>query len=395
MRSVARQVHQGETRSRNAGIDLARSLAMLGMLIEHELQYPTIQPKSAVWAVYGRSAPLFVLLAGVGVSLATRAPRRPLDRAMIVARAPLLLLLGMTLSTHVDGIILQSFALFFLVGALSIRLPRRVLATLGVVFLAGGPLFITELRRAGRLGATFGFRHDVSFGALQHPVTLLNGLALQYYPAAIWLGFFFLGMVLGRADVASLALGRRLFAWATAAAVVAFTVGWAGARMFGPAREAFSLAPPPPYAWSGNWTTYGFSNAVGWAISSAAVALAVTGACIWIAGLLQRSRVISPLVCLGAVSLTFYIVHGLYLDTLWHSVQPHLTTPVSIFVAAVVFWLLFALVAQRWLAYFARGPIEMLLHFGARVLTAPLRVEYMRARSPFRPSSHAAGRSLR
>ncbi len=65
---------------RLAGIDLARALAMLGMLIEHVVQYPTLQPKGALWVVYGRSAPLFVLLAGVGLSLATRgAAVRPVD----------------------------------------------------------------------------------------------------------------------------------------------------------------------------------------------------------------------------------------------------------------------------------------------------------------------------
>ncbi len=59
------------------GLDLARAAAMLGMLVEHTLQYPTIEPKGVLWSAYGRSAPLFVLLAGVGLSLATRSPDRP------------------------------------------------------------------------------------------------------------------------------------------------------------------------------------------------------------------------------------------------------------------------------------------------------------------------------
>jgi uncharacterized membrane protein len=54
---------------RLAGIDLARALAMLGMLVEHTIQYPTLEPKGVLWSVYGRSAPLFVLLAGARLSL--------------------------------------------------------------------------------------------------------------------------------------------------------------------------------------------------------------------------------------------------------------------------------------------------------------------------------------
>jgi uncharacterized membrane protein len=124
---------------RLAGIDLARALAMLGMLVEHTIQYPTLEPKGVLWSVYGRSAPLFVLLAGVGLTLGT-AGRRALSRAMVVARAPFLLLVGMTLSLWVDGVILQSFALFFLVGVCLVRVPRVVLAVLTVACLVGGPL---------------------------------------------------------------------------------------------------------------------------------------------------------------------------------------------------------------------------------------------------------------
>ncbi|MBA3303451.1 MAG: DUF1624 domain-containing protein, partial [Acidimicrobiia bacterium] len=55
---------------RLGGVDLARALAMLGMLVEHTLQYPDLQAKGVLWSVYGRSAPLFVLLAGMGLVLA-------------------------------------------------------------------------------------------------------------------------------------------------------------------------------------------------------------------------------------------------------------------------------------------------------------------------------------
>ena len=360
------------TRHRLEGIDLARALAMLGMLVEHTLQYPTIQPRSVLFSVYGRSAPLFVLLAGVGVSLATR-ERRPFSRAMVAARAPFLLLVGMWLTVRVSGVILQSFALFFVVGACTCRLPRRALAWLSGVFLVAGPLVLTYMRQHD-LVRVFGTQTDVGFHAFTQPVRFFDGLVVEYYAAAIWLGFFFLGMWLGRGDVSSADAGKRLFRLAAPAAVIAFTVGWWGARTFGPPPQLFDLAPPLPLAWSQNWTTYGFSDSLGWAVTSALVALAVTGACIClIAAAPRAARACKPFVALGATSLSFYLLHFLYLDTLWRDIEPHLTTILTYFLASVAFWMVFALAAQAWLKVFRRGPFETVLYVGALLLTLPFR----------------------
>ena len=214
---------------RLVGVDLARALAMLGMLVEHTLQYPDLEPKGVLWSVYGRSAPLFVLLAGAGLVLATRAPRPPRARAMVAVRALLLLPVGMALSTQVDSVILQSFALYFLVGLCVLGLPRAALASLAGVCLIGGPLLLTLLRRRGEL-TLFGSREDVGFAALDEPFTLVRGLTLEYYPAVLWFGFFLAGMVLARLVLISPAAGMHLFLGGGAASIVLLTAGWAGAK---------------------------------------------------------------------------------------------------------------------------------------------------------------------
>src|SRR5690348_12083530 len=142
------------------GVDVARAVAMLGMLVEHETQWPRYYDQRAlVWLPFGRSAPLFVMLAGVGLTLATKS-RRPFARTMVLARAPLLLLTGMFMTLFGSGVILQSFALFFVVGVACVRLPRRVLVALSAACLAGGPLLLTALRAHGALHG-FGSTSDV------------------------------------------------------------------------------------------------------------------------------------------------------------------------------------------------------------------------------------------
>jgi len=370
---IAPVLDEAASARRLAGIDVARALAMLGMLVEHTVQYPTLEPKGVLWSVYGRSAPLFVLLAGLGLSLGT-AGRRPLSRAMVAARAPFLLVVGMTLSIWVDGVILQSFALFFLVGVCLVRVPRVVLGVLSAACLVAGPLYLTVLRRDGEL-TSFGYRSDVGFDALGDPWTLVRGLALEFYPAAIWLGFFFAGMLLGRFDLRSAVTGRRLLAGASVVAALLFTIGWAGSRAFGPEPYPFSLAPSSPTTWGEHWTTYGFSNAVGWAVSSTALSLAVVGASLVLVEIGTRwRRLLGPVVALGAMSLSFYVLHFIYLDTGWEALKPHLTNTATYFGASVAFWLAFALLAQQWFRFLPRGPIELLVHAGAEVLTWPLRL---------------------
>ncbi len=291
---------------------------------------------------------------------------------MVAARAPLLLLVGMALSTEVNGVILQSFALFFLVGVCVVGLPTRALTALAGTCLVGGPLLVTLLRRSGEIGS-FGGREDIGFPALLDPASLLRALLFEQFPAVIWLGFFFLGMALGRTRISSDDAGRRLFVGASLAAAVLFTVGWAGARAFAPESGPFGLAPPPPTTWSGHWTTYGFSDAVGWAVSSAALALAVVGGCLWLSVAWGRARPLAPIVALGATPLTFYVAQFLYLDTVWIDVQPLLVTTATYLLGSVAFWLVFAVLAQQWLCHFARGPLESALHAGALAITWPWR----------------------
>ena len=363
----------GRQRVRLEGLDLARALALLGMLVEHSLQYPDLEPKGVLWSVYGRSAPLFVLVAGIGLSLATRPGSGPLSRVTVAARVPFLFLVGLILALWVDGVILQSFALFFVVGLCLVRVPRAVLGGLAAACLVAGPLWLTVLRRSGEIGG-FGTRDDVGFSGLAEPWTFLRGLVLEQYPVVTWLGFFLVGMLIGRIAL-SPATARRLFLGGTVASVLLLTIGWAGSRAYGPEPFPFSLAPSRPTTWPEHWTTYGFSESLGWALSACALAVAVVGGSLVLVDVLgRRRRLLAPFVALGAMSLTFYVAQFAYLDTLWLEVKPHLDTTLTYFLASVAFWVVFAFAALLWLRVLPRGPIELLVNTGAALLLWPLRL---------------------
>jgi hypothetical protein len=132
--------------SRIPGIDLARFLAIAGMLAVHVGPMGLTDPMGRLYALltHGRASILFGLLAGIGVSLLAQSRSASLGetRLRLVWQAALLLPLGLWLQT-LDvpiRVILSYYALLFLLGAACIGLATRPLATLAAAALALGPV---------------------------------------------------------------------------------------------------------------------------------------------------------------------------------------------------------------------------------------------------------------
>ena len=147
-------------RTRLPGVDLARAIAMLGMVYVHTRDnLPVIAaPDRALMWVNVWVGPLFVLVAGIGLSLGWRHRRTTRFRSMVLVRAAALLLIGLWLESLFLGSILQYFAIFFVLGVLALKASRRVLLGLSAACLVAGPLVITFLLRAGDITLFLGRR---------------------------------------------------------------------------------------------------------------------------------------------------------------------------------------------------------------------------------------------
>ena len=123
-------------RTRLAGVDAARGLAVLGMVAVHVLPGETDDGGVALSEAVagGRSSAAFAVLAGVGVALATRGTDRGRQRVRLVLRALLIGALGLWLGgldTQV-AVILAYYAVFFLLLLPFLGWPpRRLLLTAG------------------------------------------------------------------------------------------------------------------------------------------------------------------------------------------------------------------------------------------------------------------------
>lgn len=216
------------------GIDLARGLAVIGMLAAHLL---TLRDREwsdpSTWGalVNGRSSILFAVLAGVSVALVTGGaeplpagePRRR-ARSALAVRAVLIWLIGLLLvATGVPVyVILPAYGALFLVALPLVGLRARALWVLAAVLALAMPWLQPAFDAAPVWQGESG--------------EVLAAIVGWHYPATVWCAFLVAGMAAGRSG-----LGRgRTQAGLLTSGVVLAVVGYGAAEV---AEHVLAAAP--------------------------------------------------------------------------------------------------------------------------------------------------------
>lgn len=211
------------TDARIVGVDVARCLALLGMITAHlvDQRSPGSPGGVDVWhqVVSGRSSALFAVLAGLSVALVTRR-QRPGQRVSLATRALLVALIGLLLGGLPTGIavILVNYGLLFLLAIPVLRWRAGPLALLAVAWGLLSPVVSLMVRP----------HLPERSGQVPNPISLLDPWQLTtelaftgYYPVLTWATYLFAGMAIGRVDLARPGWGRRLLVWGASLAFVA------------------------------------------------------------------------------------------------------------------------------------------------------------------------------
>jgi len=217
------------TAGRIVGVDVARCLALVGMICTH-LAAP-FGPDGLVTVVQqvagGRSAALFAVLAGVSMALVTGgaapvAGRRLFSaRCALAVRALLIAALGLGLCQLNSGIavILPYYGVLFLIGMPFLRLRAGALLALAGVVAVAMPV-ASHLLRPHLPSASIG---QPTVDDLASPWPLLANLTFTgTYPAVGWTAYLLVGMALGRLPLRRPAVAARL----TLAGAVLALGGW-------------------------------------------------------------------------------------------------------------------------------------------------------------------------
>lgn len=349
---------------RLTGVDAARGLAVLGMIIAH---VAANAEGAIVDLVDGRSSILFATLAGVSLSLLTggRAIHAALggDRRRLAVRAAVLFVLGLLLEEISTGplVILAYYAVMFLVALPFLRVRPAILLAVALAWAVAGPLVSYGLRSLSPVADSI---ERLTFSDLRSlPDLGATLLVTGTYPVLTWMPFVLAGMAIGRMDLRSTAIRLRLLAGGAAAAVVGYGGSWlALATLGGPGAmlrrldDLFGVVPTLTPAFLLVDTPH--SGTPFEIIGSGGVAVAVLATCLLVSGL-ARGRLLWPLTGVGALALTVYAGHIGVLALLPRGVPWQMADPWPLTIAFCLCAIGFA---ALWRHTVGRGPLEYVIH---------------------------------
>lgn len=217
---------------RVVGLDVARCLALLGMMATHML--PGYDDGGVPWPQQlagGRAAALFAVLAGVSLALMSgrTTPVRGRERLAVstalAVRAVVIAAVGLTLGLLDSGlaVILTYYGLLFLAGLPFLGLRTRPL----VILTAGWVVAMPVLSHVLRPELPAPSLDSPSWSMLADPGLLVSELAFTgYYPVLPWLAYLLAGMAVGRLDLGDLRVAVRLVVVGAATATAAWSASW-------------------------------------------------------------------------------------------------------------------------------------------------------------------------
>lgn len=341
----------GSQRGRVLALDVARCLAIIGMVTVNVGPKDDSPGASLYLLPHGRASILFVLLAGIGFSLMTRRVRQRATgrRAMwgaLAWRSGLLLVGGLALQLldHQANVILPVYAFLFLLAGMLVRARDAVLLALAGAGVIAGPMLWLGVQ-LGRGNPFTGAAPELG----DSPAQVLAGVVVTGpYPLITWVGPFALGMWLGRRTLTDMRVIRVMALTGGTVALVAVLA----ARVVGWVRGG----PVGDLSWELLLTDAPHGQMPLWLIGGTAASALVLALCLAAERWLHRGplRVLAPL---GQLSLTFYVVHLLVLD--WVRPWPHDPLQGVVLSAALVVGALAG--AWLWRRYWSRGPLEMVL----------------------------------
>jgi hypothetical protein len=382
-------------------VDAARGVALLGMMAVHTLVaddadgHPTLSYALAG----GRSAAAFAVLAGVGIAFMTGRARVPVGRdgtaaaASLAVRALAIGAIGLALGVtdaEIAGVILPYYAVLFGLAIPLVFLPTGALAAAGAAIAVAVPV-LSHLLRSG-LPEAHGDNPSIGY-LLEDPLGLLLELSLTgFYPALPWVAYVFAGLVIGRLRLSSARVAAGLLTGGALLAVTAAAASWValgplgGGDQIKASAQAGGMSPAevtdtlvfgaegvtPTSTWWWLTTDAPHTSTPLDVLHTTGTAVALLGALLLFAHVTAPvpravvAAVLSPLAAAGAMTLTLYTGHILFLNSPLDDFDA--TTGYLLQVSAALAF------AAAWSATMGRGPLERvvttLAHRARRAVTA-------------------------
>ena len=352
-------------KERIIGIDIARALAVIGMIIvnfkivlgENGLTWV----KSFASAFDGKAAATFVVLAGVGLALMTNSALKNKDsqklktaRIRIAKRALFLFIVGLSYIVIWPADILHFYGIYMLVILLLISSKEKTILISAITLILIYPL----------LFAFFNYETGWNFNTLEYQdFWTFNGffrnlLFNGFHPVMPWISFMLFGFWFGKQELNSDRFIKKAFWLSSFAFVVIQILSRLSISFFseGSEQTASELSeiigtnPMPPLP------IYMFNGI--------AISILIISACIIIGKRFSSNKILLALNKTGKLTLTFYVAHVIIGMGIIEVINPEKmgNYPIEFSVGyALIFSLLCVLFATFWLKRRENGPVEWIM----------------------------------
>lgn len=355
-----------EIKRRIIGLDFARAWAMFGMLIVNFMVITRAEGNGPPWLITfmslfeGRASALFVILAGIGISLMAQSSvtsgnqiKIMASRTMIWKRSLFLFVLGLLLYT-IDwtGDILHYYGVYLFIAAFFITINKKILLWLSIlILLVAQSLQLTFNAFEGWAGP-IPFINYIDFWSVKG--FLRNLFFNGYHPIFPWFSFFLIGMLIGRMDLLNNKIRKKLFIISLIITTVAELSSEALTHFFIPyigeesSTFLFNTGPILPN--------------VLYIVSATGSALIILILCLYITERYEKNWFIGIIVNTGQLTLTHYVGHvilGIGTLILLNRLEHQSLSFVLIF--AICFFIFSIVFSVLWRNKFPKGPIEWIM----------------------------------
>jgi uncharacterized protein len=352
-------------KKRIIGIDVARALAVMGMII---VNFKVVfggngsnLVMSLAGAFDGKAAATFVVLAGVGLALMTNSAVRDNDRAKlrsarirISKRALFLFVIGISYIPIWPADILHFYGVYMAIIIILLNSKQRTLLIAGTAFIMAFPILITLWNY--ETGWNFETLEYETFWTITGFMSNLffNG----FHPVVPWTAFMIFGYWFGKQNLDDNAYVKRMLIISSITFVSIqilshYSISFLSEGSQEAAKELTDILgvhPMPPLP------VYMFNGV--------AIAFAIISACILLAKRFENNIVIDALNKTGQLALTFYVAHVIIGMGVIEAINPSQVGNYSVEFSvgyAIVFSLLCVVFAVVWRKYKKSGPLEWLI----------------------------------
>ncbi len=352
-------------KNRIIGIDVARALAIIGMIIVNfkiafgERGGEIAKLFASIFE--GKASAVFVVLAGIGIAFMSNNAIKSNDklklaktRMKIGKRAIFLLVIGLLFIPIWPADILHFYGIYMLLTLLLISNSRQLIFSVALILIFVYPLMMLiwnydtgwnfETFEYSGLWSVSGFSRNLFF----------NG----FHPVIPWTAFMLLGLWFGKHDLSndrfikkSIMVSSIIFIITLIISKVSIIFLAEGDQSIAAElKEILATSPMPPLPI--------------YMISGSSIAILVISICILIAKKYHSHLIIIALTKTGQLALTFYVAHVVIGMGILEAINPVKMGQYSIefsVIYALIFSLLCISFAMIWTHYRKTGPLEWLL----------------------------------